>query len=98
MLRNDTNALCPLCLRGDSRLHILVEKGSTDEDIIDVSTNVLLNASLEVSGKLTLADVPKVVSASATKATLAQLLVSIQSFSQMEAWLPRPGLCKDILV
>ena len=97
MLRNDTNALCSMCLSGDSRLHALTRKGCSEPDLADVATGLILNASLEVSGKLLLADVPKEVTASATKGTLAQLLVSIKSFSEMAPWLPAPEVTTDIL-
>ena len=96
MLRNDANAMCSLCLRGDHHLQVLVEKECTDEYIVDVTGSILLMAVLEVLGKLTLADATKSVALSATKSTIWVMLGAIKSFSLMDAWLPPKHLCDDI--
>ena len=88
MLRNDANAMCSLCLRGDQHLQIFLEKECTDEYIVDVTGSILLTAVLEVLGKLTLAEATKSVANSRTKSTIWVMLGAIKSFSLMDAWLP----------
>ena len=96
MMRNDAAGLCNLCMPCHPGMCRLIDLGLKTPALAQVATGLILDATLEVAGKLTAADVPKPTESSPQQMTLSAIFQNVARCSKIEDFLVPSDIVSEL--